>query len=120
MKRTWIAFALTAGLAACAPRGSSIPIKADTLAVIQANIKAAHDAGGDEDPRAASYLKRARDGVAEAEVKTTQGDNAAANVLINRAGLDAELALEVTRETKQRRNADATQASVQDAEVVTP
>lgn len=109
MQRTWIALVLTAGLAACAPRGASAPENIDKLSVTEANIQTAHDAGGDQDPRASRYLSRARQQVADAKVRSKNGDHAGARILIDRASLDAELAVEVTRETTMRRQADANQ-----------
>jgi hypothetical protein len=120
MQRTWIALALSLGLTACGPRGSSVPVSMDELTAIEANIRAAEAAGGQHDPRASRYLRRARQQVADAHVRSTQGDNIGANILIDRAALDAELALELTRLTAMRRQADARQARGDDAEEMTP
>lgn len=68
----------------------------------QAAISAAEAVGAQSFPKAALHLKMARDQVKTAELLMADGDNDEANLVLQRAEADAELALALAREEKVR------------------
>jgi hypothetical protein len=104
---TLVCGALT--LAACS---SSHPMPAN-YAPTQAAIGAADAVGARNEPRAALHLKMARDAVAEAQTLANRGKDHQAQLTLERARTDAELALMVTREAEARREATAAKQEVQ-------
>lgn len=71
----------------------------------QAAISAAEAVGAQSYPKAALHLKMARDQVKTAELLMADGDNDEANLVLQRAEADAQLALALAREEKQRAEA---------------
>ncbi|HEY6561065.1 MAG TPA: DUF4398 domain-containing protein [Polyangiaceae bacterium] len=71
----------------------------------QAAISAAEAVGAQNFPKAALHLKMARDQVKTAELLMADGDNDEANLVLQRAEADAELALALAREEKVRAEA---------------
>ena len=71
----------------------------------QAAISAAEAVGAQSYPKAALHLKMARDQVKTAELLMADGDNDEANLVLQRAEADAELALALAREEKVRADA---------------
>lgn len=104
-----VALALTVGLGAC---GSTNTMPAN-YAPAQTAIGAADAIGAKNEPRAALHLKMARDAVARAETFARHGDEHEAELTLDRARTDAELALMVTREATARREADAAKREVE-------
>ena len=97
-----VALALAVGLGAC---GSTHTMPAN-YAPAQTAIGAADAVGARNEPRGALHLKMARDAVAQAEKLVRNGDEHEAELTLERARTDAELALMVTREATARREAD--------------
>jgi len=88
-------------LAACSS-GSQLPAN---YAPAQTAIGAADAVGARNEPRAALHLKMARDAVVRAQALSKEGDEKEAELMLERARTDAELALMVTREATARREA---------------
>jgi hypothetical protein len=96
-------------LAACS---SSTQLPAN-YAPAQTAIGAADAVGAKSEPRAALHLKMARDAVVRAQALSKEGEEAQAELMLERARTDAELALMVTREATARREATAAQREVE-------
>ncbi len=96
-------------LAACS---TSSPLPAN-YAPTQAAISAADAVGARNEPRAALHLKMARDQVAQAQNLSQNGKEQEAALMLDRAHVDAELALMVTRETTARNEAVKAKREVQ-------
>ena len=101
--------ALGAVLAACS---SSKPLPAN-YPPTQAAISAADAVGAQNSPRAALHLKMARDQVAQAQTLAKRGDERGAELMLDRARTDAEMALMVTREATARNAANDARREVQ-------
>jgi len=99
-------------LVACTSRATLPPNYAPT----QAAIGAADAVGARNEPRAALHLKMARDGVAQAQALANKGKEDEAQLALERARTDAELALMVTREASARREAQAAKQELQGLE----
>jgi hypothetical protein len=93
IKATTIIGAVLLG-AAC---GSGTQVPAQDLAQSQASIRAASEAGAENNPAAAARLKVANDTVERAEKVARDGDVASAKALLKDAQADADLALALTR-----------------------
>lgn len=89
-------------LAACSSR--QLPAN---YAPAQTAIGAADAVGARSEPRAALHLKMARDAVVRAQALSKDGDEKEAELMLERARTDAELALMITREAGARREATA-------------
>lgn len=101
--------ALAAVLGACS---SSHPLPAN-YAPTQAAIGAADAVGAKNTPRAALHLKMARDQVAQAQTLAARGNDRAAELMLDRARTDAEVALMVSREATARNEAAQARREVQ-------
>lgn len=97
-------------LPACA--GSQPPT--NDLTQAKATIRAAEEVGADGAPRASVYLKLARDGASRAERLIADDENEKARVVIERADIDAQLALELARTANERNAAKEAWQKVQD------
>jgi hypothetical protein len=72
----------------------------DQVAATQGAIRAAEEAGADQNPRASLYLKLAKEEIDKARVLIDNGDNDRAKRMLGRAEADAELARSVARGKK--------------------
>ena len=77
----------------------------------KSEIKAADAVGAENVPQAALHLKLARDEVKRAEALLKQGDEEEADLMLDRARIDAELAMTLSRGADER--ARATEATRQ-------
>ena len=100
MKVLFIGCAASA-LVACG--GGAIPTAKMTEA--KADIKAAEAVGAAEVPQAALHLKLARDEVKRAEAFVKDGDGEEANLVLDNARVDAELALTLAKGSQARAKA---------------
>ena len=91
-----IALASLAGLAAAC--GSSFQPPTDRLASSEAAIRSARELGAQEHPQAALHVKLADEQVATARNLMQEGENERADLILQRAKTDAELAVMLTRE----------------------
>lgn len=112
MKNTVLSMIAIAGLtAAC---GSSFPQPTERLASSEAAIRSAKELGAQNDPQAALHVKLADDQIVTAKNLMKDGENKRADLVLQRASADAELAVMMTREraakttaTTARENLDA-------------
>ncbi len=72
----------------------------------KSTVKAAEVAGAQEVPRASLYLKMAQDGVKDAEALMAEEKYDEARQELERAKIDADLALSLTREEEIRQEAE--------------
>lgn len=104
--------ALSATLAALvvACGGSSLPPAkaADT----QSSISAASAVGAEQNPQAALHLKMARDQLKQAQGLANDGKEDEARLVLERATVDAEVALIITREAQASANVKKAQGEV--------
>ena len=94
-------------LAAClaVACGAAAPVPQGQVTETQAAIRAAEEVGAPGLPKAALYLKMAKDQLQTAQSLITQSDNEAAKLTLDRARVDAELALALAREDALRQKA---------------
>lgn len=96
---TWIERSIGMGvvsLLALGCGGSEVPTKA--LAETQASIRAAHEVGAHDTPKAALQLKIAQDGLGRAQKLNEDGEGEQARAVLEEARLDAELAVLLARQ----------------------
>jgi hypothetical protein len=98
-------------LAAC---GSSIPPPADKLATAEAAARSAKELGADRDPNAQLHLKLASEQIEQAKGLMKDGDNKRADLVLQRAGADAELSVMLAKEMNARADADKALQKVKD------
>jgi hypothetical protein len=96
-------------LAAC---GSSIPPPADKLASAEAAARSARELGADREPKAQLHLKLASEQIDQAKKLMNDGDNGRADLVLQRASADAELAVMLAKENTARSEADSAKARV--------
>lgn len=77
--------------------GGGTQVPAQELAQSQASIRAATEAGAENDPAAAARLKVANDTVQRAQKVAKDGDVESAKALLKDAQADADLSLALTR-----------------------
>jgi hypothetical protein len=75
------------------------------VADAQSSVRAAEAVGGNEQPQAALHLQLARDEIAEARRLAADGDGDGANMMLDRAKVDAELALQLARTEQEQQKA---------------
>lgn len=86
------------------------------VADTEAEIVAAQTVGAENHPRAALHLKQARDQLASALKLAEDGEEELARMTLERARVDAELALALTREAEAERQARLTLQEIAGAE----
>jgi Domain of unknown function (DUF4398) len=84
-----------------------VAIPQDKLTAAEAAVRAAEVGGAPENPKAALHLKYARDQIAEAKKLIEDDENERAAALLDRADVDAELALSLARVENARAEANA-------------
>ncbi len=82
-------------LTAC---GSSMAPPADRLATAEAATRSARELGADKDPKAALHVKLAQEQIDQAKALMKDGDNTRADLVLQRASSDAELAVMLSKE----------------------
>ncbi len=111
MKNVAYAGLLAVVLAAC---GSSIPPPADKLASAEAAARSARELGADREPKAQLHLKLASEQIDQAKKLMNDGDNKRADLVLQRAGADAELSVMLAKENNARAEADKALQKVKD------
>ena len=86
--------------------GASGPRPTTQLTEATAAVRAADEVGAPNEPKAALYLKMAKDGINNAEILMENDENTKAARVLERASADAELALVLTRTATKRTEAD--------------
>jgi hypothetical protein len=102
---------VAAGLFSVACGGAAIP--QEKLTAAEAAVRAAEVGGAPDNPKAALHLKYARDQIVEAKKYIEEEENEVAAVLLDRAEVDAELALALARVENARAEAAAALQEVQ-------
>ncbi len=98
-------------LLALACGGAAVPQQELTSA--KAAVAGAEVGGAGENPKAALNLKLAKEQIAKAEQLIADGDNEEAARVIERAQVDAELALSLSKAAKARADAEEAQAQLE-------
>jgi len=95
---------IVAALAAClaVACGAAAPVPQAQVTETQAAIRAAEEVGAPGVPKAALHLKMAKDQLQTAQALMAQEDNEQARMTLDRARVDAELALALAREAAFR------------------
>ena len=104
---TAIASALLA--AACA---TTTPPPTSALVEARASVRVAEQTGAHRDPQAAQYLQLARQQLAEAERLTRDGSYGTANLRLEQAQVNADMAGELARQASARADAEQTQRDI--------
>ena len=78
---------------------ASVPVPQSRLTSSESSIRAAAELGASKEPRAALHLKFAQEQLAYAKQLIKKGENAHADVVLQKALADSELALAMTKET---------------------
>jgi hypothetical protein len=94
---------------------ASYPTPSDHLASAIAETRGAQEAGAQQVPRAALYLKMADEQIAQARQMMQSGDNERADYMTLRAYNDAELALAIAREDAARKKAEQVESQASSA-----
>ncbi len=85
--------------------GASVPVPAAQVTDTQAAIRSAEEVGAPNVPKAALHLKMAKDQLQTAQGLMSQEDNDQARMTLDRARVDAELALALAKEDIYRQQA---------------
>lgn len=96
-------------LAAC---GGSIPPPSDRLANAEAAARSARELGADREPKAQLHLRLATEQIEQAKGLMKEGDNKRADLVLQRAGADAELSVMLAKENNARGEAEKAQEKV--------
>lgn len=93
-------------LVAC---GGSAPVPSDRLASAEAASRSARELGAENEPKAALHLKLADEQIAAAKKLMADDDNKRADMVLQRANADAELAVMLAKEATAKNDADKAQ-----------
>jgi hypothetical protein len=91
---------------------ASFPAPTDKMASSEAAVRGAREVGADRVPQASLQLRLAEEQIARAKALMADGDNERAELLLQRAQADAELALSLAREDQARKEAQQLVAKV--------
>lgn len=103
MKNVILACVLAAMALAC---GSSIPPPNDRMASAEAATRSARELGAAQEPKAALHLKLAEEQIDQAKALVRDGDNKRADLVLQRASSDAELAVMLAKEKNAKGEAE--------------
>jgi len=101
--------ALVLFLVAC---GSSIPPPSDRLASAEAAARSARELGADREPKAQLHVRLASEQIDQAKKLMADGDNKRADLILQRANADAELAVMLAKESSAKGEAEKAQERV--------
>ena len=96
-------------LVAC---GSSLPPPSDKMASAEAAARSARELGADREPKAQLHLRLATEQIEQAKKLMAEGDNKRADLVLQRASSDAELAVMLAKENTARGEAEKAQERV--------
>lgn len=104
-------FVLLAGaLAAC----GGAQLNQQKLTAAEGAIRAAEEVGAQDQPKASLHLQLARDQINQAKRVADDGDEENAALLLNRAQVDAELALQLAKTEQEQQEARQAWQKIQD------
>jgi hypothetical protein len=107
VKRSCVALVLF--LVGC---GSSLPPPSDRLASAEAAARSARELGAEREPKAQLHLRLASEQIDLAKKLMADGDNKRADLVLQRANSDAELAVMIAKEATAKSEADKAQDRV--------
>lgn len=107
--RTSLIISIGMFLVAC---GSSVPPPTDRLASAEAAARSAKELGADNNPKAQLELKLATEQIDQAKKLMADGDNKRADLILQRANADAELAVMLAKEANAKAEAEKAQENV--------
>lgn len=107
-----------ASLAATACGGAQL--NQARVAEAQASVRAAEAVGANDQPKAALHLQLARDEMAEAERLAKDGDEKNAELVLSRARVDAELALQLAKTEQEQEKARQAWQKIQEIDKRNP
>lgn len=81
---------------------SAQPVPTQELADVESASRSATELGAQQNPQAQLYLKLANEGLQHAKVAMEDDDNATAKRLLERAKVDAELAVALSRDSSAK------------------
>ena len=81
---------------------------------VQAAVLAAEQVGANDQPKAALHLQLAKEQIESAKRLAADGDGSNANLLLERAKVDAELAMQLARTEREQANARQAWEKIQD------
>ena len=93
-------------IAAC---GGSFPVPTERLASTEGATRTAHELDAENDPQAALHLKLANEQIEKARAAMKNDDNKAADLWLQRASADAELAVQLAKGAKAKAEAQTAQ-----------
>jgi hypothetical protein len=89
-----------------------MPPPSERLGSAEAAARTAHELGADKDPKAALHLKLAEEQIDQAKKLMADSDNKKADLTLQRANADAELAVMLAKEDSARAEAESAQDKV--------
>jgi len=92
---------------------SSAPAPDSRLASSQAAVRGAREVGAESVPQASLHLKFSEEQISQARAMIAEGNNEQADLVLQRAQADAELALSLARESAVTADAQRVLAQVQ-------
>jgi Domain of unknown function (DUF4398) len=108
-------FSLLGASVALASCGSA-QLSQAKLVEVQSSVSAAEAVGARDQPKAALHLQLARDEMAEARRLAAEGDGDNAALLLDRARVDAQLALQLARTEQEQEKARQAWQKIQELE----
>ena len=102
-------------LCAIAGCGGSV-MSPSKLAASEGSVRGAEEVGARQVPTAGLHLKLAQDEVTKAKALNQSGDGEAADRMLTRAQVDADLAIAVTKEAAARSAAEVVMGQVEKAQ----
>jgi hypothetical protein len=92
--------------------GGSMPPPSDRLASAEAAARSARELGAEKEPKASLHLKLAGEQIDQGKKLMADGDNKRADLVLQRANADAELAVMLAKENQAKSEADTAQEKV--------
>jgi hypothetical protein len=99
-------------LLSCAAGCASFPPPNEKLVSAEAAVRGAREVGAPSVPQASLQLRLSEEQIAKAKALIADGDNERADLMLQRAQADAELALTLAREDQTRKEAQQLSAQV--------
>jgi len=87
---------------------------------VQAAMRAAQEVGAEQQPKASLQLQLAREQFAQAKRLAAEGEEADANLLLERAQVDAELALQLARTEQEQQKARESWEKIKPGQAAVP
>jgi hypothetical protein len=99
------------GIAVVGMGCASATLPTDQVASAEASVRAAKELGASSVPRAELHMRLAQEELKQAKMSADGGDGERGKMLLERARVDAELAIALARQTKAEQNLEANSKS---------